>query len=107
MSIYDKCDLCFCGLIYFNVQFCQIGVGFEWIEGLVWFFVVQMLLFFDIFVYCMMCWIVQIGCLIFCEDLGYFNGNICDGQGCFVICYYGLCVVIWIEYDGMLIMLVN
>ena len=102
MSIYDKRDPRFRGLIHPNAQLRQIGAGFEWTEGPVWFPAAQMLLFSDIPAHRMMRWTAETGCSIFREDSGYSNGNTRDGQGRLVTCHHGLRAVTRTEHDGTL-----
>ncbi|SMO91297.1 SMP-30/gluconolactonase/LRE family protein [Paracoccus laeviglucosivorans] len=102
MTIYDQRDPRFRALIHPNAQLHQIGEGFEWAEGPVWFPAAQMLLFSDIPAHRMMRWTAETGCSIFREDSGYSNGNTRDPQGRLVTCHHGLRAVTRTEHDGTL-----
>lgn len=99
-SIYDQRDPRFRGLIHTNAALQQIGQGFEWVEGPVWFPAAQMLLFSDIPAHRMMRWTAQTGCSIFREDSDYSNGNTRDLQGRLVTCHHGTRSVTRTEHDG-------
>ena len=100
MTLYDLRDPRFAGLIHRNAQLRQIGSGFEWAEGPVWFPLSQMLLFSDIPAHRMMRWTAESGCTIFREDSDYSNGNTRDPQGRLVTCHHGLRAVCRTEHDG-------
>lgn len=102
MSIYDQRDPRFRALIHPNAALRQIGSGFEWAEGPVWFPAAQMLLFSDIPAHRMMRWTAETGCSIFREDSGYSNGNTRDPQGRLVTCHHGLRAVTRTEAEGSL-----
>ncbi|MTH76149.1 SMP-30/gluconolactonase/LRE family protein [Paracoccus aestuariivivens] len=100
MSIYDQRDPRFRSLIHPNAQLRQIGSGFEWAEGPVWFPAAQMLLFSDIPAHRMMRWTAETGCTVFREDSDYSNGNTRDPSGRLVTCHHGLRAVTRTEHDG-------
>ncbi|WP_134678730.1 SMP-30/gluconolactonase/LRE family protein [Paracoccus ravus] len=100
MTVYEQRDPRFRALIHANAQLRQIGTGFEWTEGPVWFPAAQMLLFSDIPAHRMMRWTAETGCSIFREDSDYSNGNTRDPQGRLVTCHHGMRGVVRTEHDG-------
>ncbi|MDS9466107.1 SMP-30/gluconolactonase/LRE family protein [Paracoccus sp. MBLB3053] len=100
MTIHDQRDPRFRALIHPNAQLRQLGSGFEWTEGPVWFPAAQMLLFSDIPAHRMMRWTAETGCTVFRENSDYSNGNTRDPQGRLVTCHHGLRAVSRTEHDG-------
>lgn len=98
--LYDARDPRFRDLIHPNARLQQIGTGFEWAEGPVWFPASEMLLFSDIPAHRMMRWTAQTGCSIFRENSDYSNGNSRDPQGRLITCHHGNRRVTRIEHDG-------
>lgn len=107
MTIYDQHDPRFRALIHPNAQLRQLGSGFEWAEGPVWFPAAQMLLFSDIPAHRMMRWTAESGCTVFRENSDYSNGNTRDPQGRLVTCHHGLRAVTRTEHDGSLTILAD
>ncbi len=105
--LYEQRDPRFRALIHPNAQLRQLGTGFEWTEGPVWFPAAQMLVFSDIPAHRMIRWTAETGCSVFREDSGYSNGNSRDPQGRMVSCQHGARQVIRTEADGSLTVLAS
>ncbi|MDO5604423.1 MAG: SMP-30/gluconolactonase/LRE family protein [Paracoccus sp. (in: a-proteobacteria)] len=105
--LYESRDPRFRNLIHPNARLQQIGSGFEWAEGPVWFPAFETLLFSDIPARRMMRWTAGTGCSIFRTDSDYSNGNTRDPLGRLVTCHHGARCLRRTEHDGRITVLAS
>ncbi len=100
MQHYEILSSLFETYIHRNARLYQLGTGFEWAEGPVWFGDAGCLLFSDIPNNRIHRWTPGAGMTIFREPSNFTNGHTRDREGRLVSCEHGERRVSRTEYDG-------
>ncbi len=107
MDELEIIDKRFKGYVLFNAPLEQLGDGFRWLEGPVWFGDRQCLLFSDIPNDRIMRWSEAGGFEVFRQPAGFPNGQTRDRQGRLITCsHYNRCVT-RTELDGTVTVLAD
>ncbi len=100
MSFFEVVDDRFRSFVLGNAPLKQIAIGFDWLEGPVWFGDAGCLLFSDIPNNRILRWIPGAGISTFRSPSNYANGNTRDREGRLITCEHGTRRVTRTEHDG-------
>lgn len=100
MSFFEIVDPVFGSYVLGNAPVKQLGTGFDWVEGPVWFGDAGCLLFSDIPSNRIMRWTPGEGMSIYRAPSNYANGHTRDREGRLISCEHGQRRVTRTEHDG-------
>ena len=102
MSFFEAVEPEFNKYVIFNAPLKQLGTGFDWVEGPVWFGDAGCLLFSDIPNNRIMRWTPGEGMSIYREPSNFTNGHTRDLQGRLISCEHGGRRVTRTEHNGQI-----
>ncbi len=101
MTFFQALDPRFSTYVLGNAPLKQIAIGFDWVEGPVWFGDAGMLLFSDIPNNRILRWTPE-GVSVFRQPSNFANGHTRDRQGRLISCEHGTRRVTRTEWDGQI-----